>query len=135
MSEAILNFAQLNYGSNAYPIVGLPLPEVFDFENAEPFARRLFSMASCAAGGHRIQNCRVQITQDRTAANLVADGVHIFYQIPNAPRLTVEEAIERHNTMQVIHLGSVTTTTDGHSWMFPRWEYTDGTIVTLDYSN
>lgn len=124
-----LQLAKLMYGTstgyNVKPSADLPLPTEFDFDKPEECAKLIFACMSNASGGFRLRNCKVRYNTERQCANLTATGVHIYYADPDAPKLSVEEAMALHTSSVVIELGDVRTDQYGEGWKRAIWMPSD----------
>lgn len=120
-----LQFAKLHYGMSSYdvkPHEGLPLPTEFDFEQPVECAKKIFAMMSNASGGHPLFDCTLRIYRDRHSANLTAKGVHVYFRMPNHPKLSLEEVIASHDASEVFALGTVVTDQYGDGWKRAIWK-------------
>lgn len=124
---AVLNLARLSYGSSQYPVERnetTPLPEAFDFENAEECARLICAVMSNASGGHTIRDCKVRVDPIRRTANITGNGIHVFYR-PEVPHPLTKENFEaeiaRIDALPRLELGSVVTDQYGEGWKRARW--------------
>jgi hypothetical protein len=121
---AVLNLAKLMYGKTGYsvePNETLPLPESFDFDNAEECARQICAIMSNASGGHTLIDCTLRVDyQDRTA-NITSSGMHVFYRPVDMPKIGVEEALAKMERIVTIPLGTVATDQYGDGWKRARW--------------
>jgi hypothetical protein len=128
----MLAFANLNYGRRAYEVLPnetLPLPQEFDFENAEACARKIFAIMSNASGGHLIKGCKVATNKVNGTANLTGNGVHVFYQIKKRPKVSLktEEEVKQYAAdieanRVVLELGDVVTDQYGDGWTRAVWK-------------
>jgi hypothetical protein len=119
-----LDFAHIYYGSSSCPVQSsdiTPLPLVFDFDNAESCARKIFAIMSNASGGHALSNCVLRLHRGRNTANLTAKGVHVYYHDASQPKLSVDGALAMHDEIEKIELGSVVTDQYGGGWQRAHW--------------
>lgn len=123
--NAVLKNCTICYGPASYvriePRPDLPIPEVFDFDNPIECAKLAFACMSNASGGFTIFKCKVQVDPERTCANLFGGGVHLYYEVPDLPKLTHEQLFERHSRLVLHTLGDVTTDGYGYGWKRARW--------------
>jgi len=120
-----LEFAKLYYGRSAYNVEAkenLPLPQEFDFAHPVECAKIIFAIMSNVSGGHAISNCRFDFSEERGSANLVANGVHVYYSKPNKKKLSVEEALKMVAERVEIKLGTVVTDQYGDGWKRAVWK-------------
>lgn len=119
-----LQLAHINYGRGMYPVKPsdtLPLPTTFDFTNAEECARKVFAVMSNASGGFTLRDCKVRIDPEGRCANLTASGCHVFYNDETQPKLTIDQAVDRHLRSTIINLGDVSTDQYGNGWQRAKW--------------
>lgn len=123
-APAILDRAILYYGQSAYPVTPcdtLPIPSAFDFGNPEACARHILAVMSNASGGHTLRDCRVWLAHDSSAANIVANGAHVYYAAPNRAKLTATEALARHAAQHLLQLGDVQADQYGEGYTRAQW--------------
>ncbi len=119
-----LQLACLNYGSSSIPVKStpdLPLPETFDFDNPVECSKLVFACMSNASGGFRLRDCKVRYNLEHKTANLTAIGVHVYYAVPDAPKLAFDEALLIHANSIIVELGDVQTDQYGGGWERAVW--------------
>ena len=124
-ATARLHLATLCYGRRYYHVKPephiAPLPETFDFDDAENCARKIFACMSNASGGHPLAECRLRMHLGRRTANMVANGAHVFYAPHARQMLTAEMALQIERETIVVELGTVRATGYGGGHAHAKW--------------
>lgn len=125
-----LQLAHLSYGSGILPIQpseSLPLPAVFNFDQPEECARKIFAVMSNASGGFTLRGCTLKVDPVRKTANLTANGCHVYYADPATPKLGANGADLEAELLALIDrtivtkLGDVATDQYGNGHERARW--------------
>lgn len=110
-----------NTNRSVKPSADLPIPQTFDFDHPIECAKLVSACMSNAAGGFRIRNCKLRYNPIQQTANITAIGVNVYYAVPDAPELSLEEAKAIHPNWVVVELGDVSTDQYAGGWERAEW--------------